>query len=421
MPRWADDRYANRRAGPSGGTTTSSSSTSSTTTSSSSSSPSSTADPTSSLASVSSESLASINSISAQSVLSQNSVLSTRSVESTASLASVSGTTTTTVSVPASTVFITNGFTVTTTISVPTTSSGPVGAHSGGGSSHTGAIVGGVVGGLGGLAILALLGFCFWRRKKQSEFDGNWDPDRNIQRPGALTGNLDLAAGGGTLPRIPLDDEEDVGDTSPRPFSMGNDPSPDGSYAPTMATSAYSGNPLLASAAGAGAAGVGAAYYHNQHQQPQMTQYHGTAPSVLSSGSAYPPTSGPGSDGYGGGGSASGGLPVGAEGRAVRMNKQQEAARAYAEAHPHAYAHNNAPSNRMSMSDYYDGASVGPTSALSGGTGAGPLSVVNPDVNDDASSAVVQHRDGGRYVPPVPAENQAEIPPSYDSIPAEER
>ena len=58
----------------------------------------------------------------------------------------------------------------------------PVGRAAGVGSSHTGAIVGGVVGGIAVLALLFILGMRLYRRCKQDDFDGNFDPDRVVAR-----------------------------------------------------------------------------------------------------------------------------------------------------------------------------------------------------------------------------------------------
>lgn len=256
--------------------------------------------------------------------------------------------------------------------------------------------------------------------------------------------DLDLAAdnsrtGGGTLPVVDMGDGVDA---SPRPFSMeGN--SPEGSYAPTS-TSHYSGNQLLAGGAGAAAANH---YYNGNGNQQQMSQYHGggTAPSV-SSASVYPASTDPYANSVAGGGGMIGGGVGG--GPASRLSKQQEAAREYAASHPHQYSggsgegigmgggpgiNGGADGDTASMSAY---SASGPLSATSGASAAPPrLSVMNPSVEDAAGEAghdgagpgntappvpaVVQHRDGGRFRPSP--ENDVEIPPSYDSIPPEER
>ena len=234
--------------------------------------------------------------------------------------------------------------------------------------------------------------------QKKSEFDGNWDPDRNIERPATLpaVNDLDLAAGPTGV------------NTSPHPFSL-DDHGPEGSgpYSPTT-TSYYSGNPLLAS--GATTTGL---YHDGQYpQQQQMSQYtrSGGEPSILSSASMYPPSS----EAHGASSSA-GGAGGMAAGRAMRVNKQQEAAQAYAETHPKFSGMPRVPA-APPMSDAVQLEEPGERQGLN---------VVNPDEQNDlmsGGSSVVQHRDGGRVRIPeaVMHENDAEIPPSYDSIPPDD-
>jgi len=61
----------------------------------------------------------------------------------------------------------------------------------GGSSSNTGAIVGGIVGGIAALAAIILIGLLCWRRnrRRNEDFDGNFDPDRVVRH----AGNTDLA------------------------------------------------------------------------------------------------------------------------------------------------------------------------------------------------------------------------------------
>lgn len=90
-----------------------------------------------------------------------------------------------------STTVITTHTYTTTPVAVPTPS--PVNN-----SSNTGAIVGGVVGGLAVIALLGLLFFWLRRRRRRSQFDGNFDPDRIVPHP----------SGDGTnRPQIDLGDE----------------------------------------------------------------------------------------------------------------------------------------------------------------------------------------------------------------------
>lgn len=104
-----------------------------------------------------------------------------------------------------------------------------------------------------------------------------------------------------------------------------------------------------------------------------------TSPSLMSSqgGGAYGP--GPGSSTSGSG--------AGTGGISARMSKQQEAARMYAGPGPG-------------------------QGTIAEGSGGGQYGVANPD------EPVMVHRDAGRVTAPGAG---AEIPPTYDSIPADER
>jgi len=98
------------------------------------------------------------------------------------------------------------------------------------------------------------------------------------------------------------------------------------------------------------------------------------APSVLSSGSRYPESE----PGYGGGSSSNGG-GLGGFGAGAMSAKQREA---------QGVPHPGAP---------------------------GMFGVANPDEAEEDAAQVVVHRDGGRLPPGT------EIPPTYDSIPADGR
>ncbi|KAK0449719.1 uncharacterized protein EV420DRAFT_761296 [Desarmillaria tabescens] len=88
-----------------------------------------------------------------------------------------------------------NGQQVTATTSIVAPSSSSSSASSSSSSSHTGAIVGGTIGGIAGLAVvLALLLFLYKRRQNDlftEKFDGNFDPDRIVARTPDMGLNLD--------------------------------------------------------------------------------------------------------------------------------------------------------------------------------------------------------------------------------------
>lgn len=101
-----------------------------------------------------------------------------------------------------------------------------------------------------------------------------------------------------------------------------------------------------------------------------------------------------------------------AGGRPMRMNKQQEAAQAYAESHPGFSGRPEIDSTPINSGVDFMGGPDGPRG----------LSVVNPDDQNSnlmsRGGSVMQHQDAGRVPMPEPIthDNLAEVPPSYDSI-----
>ncbi|KAH8827238.1 hypothetical protein DL96DRAFT_1605999 [Flagelloscypha sp. PMI_526] len=86
---------------------------------------------------------------------------------------------------------------------------------SGGNHNNVGAIVGGTIGGLAALIALIALGYWLWRRRRRnldSTFDGNFDPSTNRYSAVGIGGVATHSTGGGTLPNIPLDDDEVIAD-----------------------------------------------------------------------------------------------------------------------------------------------------------------------------------------------------------------
>ncbi|KAF7776588.1 hypothetical protein Agabi119p4_4981 [Agaricus bisporus var. burnettii] len=345
----------------------------------------------------------------------------------------------------------TNGQAFTTTVQVTTIFSAPAvitappngtdNNQGGGGSNHTGAIVGGVVGGVvGGLAILALLVWIILRKRRQAkfdEFDGNFDPARVVSSRGNRL-NLDdedtPAAAGITPYPYPEHQQQNMAQV---PFGAG--------YVPSSSTSA-SPPPQLP---------PGASY--SQHYNPTSPASDGGY-TTTSSGHLYPspgnmnavaaaaflgrggpspgssvniPPSEMGSSGShsGHGNSGSGGTGYyntfgNAAGR--MSNKEREAYEAAGpsgrmvvtndeeQAYPQ-YPHNNNYNN------------MGPSASTTPRVGTpqqqqrGEKSQVNLD--RATSPSVIVHQDGGR-VPQLDdheEETGAEIPPTYDSIPRDQR
>ncbi|PPQ86158.1 hypothetical protein CVT26_000406, partial [Gymnopilus dilepis] len=93
------------------------------------------------------------------------------------------------------------------TVITPTSLSDNTRTHS---SSNVGAIVGGVVGGIAGLLIVLAVIWALLRKKRiKDEFDGNFDPAYVSSTANGKSGPSGGAALGGTLPNIPLDEEDD--------------------------------------------------------------------------------------------------------------------------------------------------------------------------------------------------------------------
>lgn len=286
-------------------------------------------------------------------------------------------------------------------------------------SSNVGPIVGGVIGGIVGLGALVLLFWFFKRRSSRDDFDGNFDPDSvRVTSAGGGQGDLDLA-----------------GDHMPTPYSY----TPGGSGAPMAGgyggpqMAQHGGSVLAAGAAGAGAGALAAGAAAGGSRAPSRgTRTATTAPSAYSQSdhggqgpfadyaaysgyaassshghgdsSAYPTSSTPTSPGRT---SFSSGAPFIAGGSA----------------HP--------PTND------YRGPSPGPSVAMTGTTpdhmstsgSSGPGGGMIPSSKEREAARlrvvnqpVVQHQDGGRLdVTPEDEDGPSEIPPSYDSIPKEEK
>ncbi|KAF8215996.1 hypothetical protein K438DRAFT_1799889 [Mycena galopus ATCC 62051] len=152
-------------------------------------------------------------------------------------------------------------------------------------ASHTGAIVGGVIGGLAFLGIVG--GALFWFRRRsryRSEFDGNFDPARVTgTRPVSLDPEMiQNHTGGGTLPRMNIDDDDDgMGGRLPNSTVGGGI-----RFSPPMSQYSQDGyTPTMSSAGG---------YYAAVPQQlPAAGGYYPPAPpsSSGSSGNQYNPRS----------------------------------------------------------------------------------------------------------------------------------
>jgi hypothetical protein len=278
-------------------------------------------------------------------------------------------------------VVVTNTVRVTSTVPAGTTIT-PTTHVTTAATNHTGAIAGGVVGGVALLLLLAVLVWALLRRarerRKRAEFDGNFDPGRTT------------AGAGPTLPQ--LDGGED---------GYAEDDGVGG----RLAASAVGGGVLTPFMGGAG---------HPQHQQQYTpaNAYYGAgggheseqaplSPSTMST-SLYPASSSAHAGPHAGTASVSGGSSSGGYYPNPMSAKEREArgSGAFAVANP---GPGGPQMGQMHM----------PMPASQGGFGALP----NPHSPESqgsigTGSGVLVHTDGGRVPEP-----QQEIPPTYDSIP----
>lgn len=193
------------------------------------------------------------------------------------------------------------------------------------------------------------------------DFDGNFDPDRVIGH----------SSGGGTLPQIDLGEEVTPYHYSPRAGEGG--------------MTQYGDSPLLAGRSVSPPSGYGSSEYYNQPPSGNMTE---------TSGSHYAPSSNPSH-----GAPATFGWAAGnGDPRAVSPTQSTSS-----------HSNPRPTKEREAMAARY-------------GRQPGQLGLATqleePGGHDHAP--VVVHRDGGRLREDT-GEPPREIPPTYDSIPADER
>lgn len=247
-------------------------------------------------------------------------------------------------------------------------------------NSHVGAIIGGVVGGLAALGIIGLLVFCLLRRQRhEDDFDGNFDPDRVVVH----------SSGGGTLPHIDLGAEvtpyayaphNDVGQPAMSQYNYGESP-----YSPPM-RSMSPPYPIP-----------------SPYQRPPSDYNMSSVPGPASdtSGSQYGPSIGQYSLPAGAGLAA---LPPGARSPSPTNTSSTTPSQPRSAKEREALVARYGRSGGLGLSTQHE-------------------EPVHDDVRAGAGSGgnegVVVHQDGGR----VREEDQppTEIPPTYDSIPADER
>jgi len=267
---------------------------------------------------------------------------------------------------------------------------------------------------IGGLAVLGIVaGVLLWYRRRQkahTDFDGDFDPARVGGARNSLGPEMMQAGGGGTLPDLNLDDEDDgmggrlpIGGAIITPFAYTptvsafdasassrsqSPPMPSGSP-PSMSqysqdSRAYT--PTMSSVGG---------YYAAVPQQAQpMGGYYPTAPSSTSGSSAYGP----------------------------RSAKEREAMAGSAPTSPTSRSFaitNPGPSNELDENQYQQYLRSGPRRASQGDHPPMQMPMPHsPMASSSGASGVIVHQDGGRVQGDIEAD---EIPPTYDSIPNDEQ
>jgi hypothetical protein len=255
-----------------------------------------------------------------------------------------------------------------------------------GSNSHVAAIAGGAVGGAAALLLLIALGWCIARRRRKDDFDGDFDPDSvgTFQR-----GRQTLVPDGPTGAEV-------------TPFPFGDNAISNGGYPPQMAEH----NGMGMAAAGVAGLGVGAAGAAAMNHHSRSGSRH-----LSGSESEYPQTEGS----Y---------LPS-PYGEHYQQQPYDMAAISPQGAAPtqtsasSEYSHPTASQPRSAKEREAYAQRYGNSSA--GGSGNLHLATIPPEERDDQSSNVLVHQDGGRYRAEEPVTTPREIPPTYDSLPHDER
>ena len=315
-------------------------------------------------------------------------------------------------------------------------------SSSSGGSTNTAAIVGGVVGGVA-LIVLVALGIFFLRRKmKHDEFEANiFDPDRNVERPTSIGAGprFDLGGAGGGATAL------GAGAAGAAAHDAASHVTPY-SYGPTSTHhgSSVAGQPEMSQA---GSSAYYPDYNQTNYNQPNYSQY----PShPIGVGEHFPNPYAPGYHPASLGQAAmAGGAGLGAAAAAAGPNRghtMSSVSSGYPTnspifsgtgtssdgmSHPGspppmaaaALAGSQAPQNPRSAKEREAFARTNPGYAVvnpseTGRMNPSPTPSANRSSVVGPTSPVVVHQDGGRVADEDEGGNEeAEIPPTYDSIP----
>jgi len=243
------------------------------------------------------------------------------------------------------------------------------------------------------LGVIGLVLFFFLKRRNNLEdFDGNFDPDRVVGH----------STGGGTLPQIDLGAEvtpfEYGGGTGPRPLSGD-------------VMTQYSESPYTGIAPSHRSMSPPSQYPASSVDQRlfNQAQRSGLVAGSESSGSHYGPSS------HGGEALAVGGAAAAAAGAGAAMygghSPNSSISQPQSAKEREAMMQRYGRSGMLGLATQQEEDGAGGGAPQGGGGGGGPR-----------ESTVVVHSDGGRVNPQEEEEHEGptEIPPAYDSIPADQ-
>jgi hypothetical protein len=275
-----------------------------------------------------------------------------------------------------------------------------------------------------GLAFLGVIGgVLFWLRRRsqyKNEFDGNFDPARvTSTRP--ISSDPEMIqhhTGGGTLPRMDIDDDDDgMGGRLPHSTVGGGIVTP---FAYTPTASAYGSTRSRSPPVSSGSPPPMSQYSQDGYA-PTMSSaggYYATVPQQTQAVGGYYPPAPPSS-------SSSSGQYI------PRNAKEREAGRSgnFAVANPSTDPSDSRPMSGGYNDPYQAYLRSGPQQVRRGSQSEyndpsfhPPLPGASSSGANPRASGVLVHQDGGRVEHgTVPEEEADEIPPTYDSLPNEER